>query len=340
MNQLPKIYFYLSSFDWLVNHLPEEVETYLPFLADNGICDGEYAWTLQTYLRLKADGFPCELTGTMPREGIVLAHYNSLAFNCKPGPKLLIVYLKADKPLRPYAQLHVVQNTYETKTLKNSYYMPHWTQPGLIPRDSARGDRFETVGFFGTGGNLAPELLNPSWREQLKELGLQWCFKNRPQWNDFSNVDAVVAVRSFDSKNQGIWAKDQGAWKPPQKLYNAWLAGVPAIFGNEPAFRDQRRSELDYIEVNSLDETISALKRLQNDKELRQAMAENGRIRVAENHPSKLVKLWRDFLLDVAVPAYDRWSNSPNISRQLFLGRKYLGVKWNGLQRRWRSLVG
>ncbi|HEY9650165.1 MAG TPA: hypothetical protein V6C95_05845 [Coleofasciculaceae cyanobacterium] len=331
---LPSIYFYISQFDWFSKNLPDNADVYLPFLSENGICDGEYAWTVQTYLRLKADGFPCELIGKIPSEGIVLAHYNSLPFDFKPGPKLLIIYLKADKPPRPYAQLHVVQNTYELKKLKNSYYIPHWLQPGLIARDPSRGKRFETVAFFGTGGNLAPELRTPSWQEQLKSLGLQWCFKNRPQWQNFSDVDAILAVRRFETTSQTSWTKEQGAWKPPQKLYNSWFAGVPAILGYEPAFRDQRRSELDYIEVTSLDETILALKRLRDDEEFRQAMVKNGQTRVEEMRPEKIVKLWRNFLIDVAVPTYEEWCNTSNASRKIFVMHKYLDIKFKGFQRR------
>ncbi|NES87153.1 MAG: glycosyltransferase family 1 protein [Moorea sp. SIO2B7] len=329
--KLPAIYFYISHFDWLCQNMPESADIYLPHLSKQGIVDGEYCWILQTYLRLRDDGFPCQLTGTMPDEGIVLVHRNTLPFNFQPGPRLLIVCLKADKPARPYAQIHLVQNSYETKILRNSYSMLHWPQPGLIPREPSRGDKFETVAFCGTGGNLAPELLDPSWREELKALGLQWCFKNRWQWNDFSNVDVILAVRSFGSTNSGVW-------KPPTKLYNAWHAGVPAILAPEPAFRDLRRSDLDYLEVSSLDETIAALKRLRDDKELRQAMIENGHIRAEETKPEKLVAMWRSFLIDVAVPAYESWCNTSSISKQVWLTRKYFGIKLNGLRGRLQSL--
>ncbi len=339
MTKLPPIYFYIRQYDWLVKNMPESSDVYLPFLSKHGIDDGEYAWTLQTYLRLRDDGFPCQLTGKMPEDGIVLDHYKSLAFNFQPGAKLLIVYLKADKPLRPYTQLRIVQNTYESKNLRDSYYMPHWPQPGLIPRNPMRGDKFEIAAFFGTGGNLASELLSSSWREQVKALGMQWCFKGRTQWNDFSDVDVVVAVRRFGSRKQSWWTKEQGAWKPPTKLYNSWNAGVPAIIGYEPAFRDERRSELDYLEVNSLDETISALEYLRNNKAFRQAMIENGRICAEENAPAKLVKRWRDYLTDVAVPAYESWCNASNTSRQIFWQRKYIGIKVNALQDRMKSIL-
>jgi hypothetical protein len=172
---LPQIYFYFSQYEWLSKNMPESADIYQPSFHNSfhkqGISDGEVCWILQTYLRLRDNGFSCELTGTMPTEGIVIAYRMSLPFNFKPTPKLLIICLKADKPPHPYAQLHVVQNSYERKLIENAYLMPHWPQQGLIPRDPARGDRFETVAYLGTGGNLASELISPAWREQLNQMG-------------------------------------------------------------------------------------------------------------------------------------------------------------------------
>ena len=140
----------------------------------NGFGIGIYAWTLQTYLRLQAENFPCKLVSELPAEGIVVVHRNCLRAhnNLKPGQKLLLICLKAELKQYIYAQLHVVQNPLET-LFKNSYYLPHWPQPGLISRDSARGDRFENIAFFGHEVNLAPEFKHPSWQKQINAMGLE-----------------------------------------------------------------------------------------------------------------------------------------------------------------------
>lgn len=335
---IPPIYFYISQFEWFSQNIPSSLDTYLPFLNQHGISDGEYAWAIQTYLNLKADGFPCHLTGSIPEEGIVLAHHNSLSFFLRPSSRLLLIYLKADKPPRPYAQLQVVQNSYEVKRLPNSYYIPHWPIPGLIPRNPERGDRFETIAYFGTGGNISPELLGSNWKEILASMGLQWRFKGRNEWHDFSDIDAILAVRKFNSVAQS-WDKEGGAWKPPTKLYNAWLAGVPAILGNEPAYQDQRQNEFSYIEVNSLEETIAQLKRLRDDKAFRSAIIEQGRKQVKDFSRDRTLEVWKTFLTDVAVPAYERWTRMPWLGQKSFLWRRYLGLKYNGIQRRIRSLT-
>ena len=328
---LPPIYFYISDFDWLSKNMPSSANTYCVELLERGTLGGEISWVLQTYLRLKDRGFPCELVGSIPEQGIVLVHRNSLPFNYRPKPKQLLVCLKADKPARPYAQLHVVQNERETKLLRNSYCITHWPQPGLVPREPSRGNKFKTVAFFGRKVNLAKELADPSWVKKLNSMGLEWRFKNCYQWHDYSDVDVALAVRTFGTP--------RAAWKPPSKLCNAWLAGVPAILGSEPAFQEQRRSELDYVEVNSLQETIHALERLRDDVDLRQAMVKNGRVRAQEVKPERIVEQWRNFLVNVAVPEYERWCNASSISKQGFLQRQYLKVKLNGLSNRWQSLV-
>ncbi|MFB2835785.1 hypothetical protein [Floridanema evergladense] len=331
-DKLPPIYFYIPQNQWSAKDIPESADTYL---LDRKLTDGVYAWTLQTYLRLKNDGFPCQLVGTVPTEGIVFAHQSSLPANLQPRPKLLIVCLQADKEMHPYAQLHVVPTPQAEKfnrqgELWNSYYLPHWPQPGLIPRDRTRGDKFENVAYFGLERNLAPELRESSWEEELKALGLRWDRVTRDRWHDFSQVDAIVAVRSFQFHPEN---------KPPQKLYNSWYAGVPAILGCESAFQAERKSELDYLEVSSFPELISALKRLRDDKELRYAMMENARFRAEEIRPEASVLKWRDLITNKIVPAYESWCKTSNFTQKISLIRRYSKFKSHRIKNRIQSLL-
>jgi hypothetical protein len=324
-DKLPPIYFYLPQGKLLY---PPHYQTLASHLADSadfyweGFAYGVFCWTFQTYLRLQANGFPCELVRSMPCEGIVLSHRDCFPDNLRPGPDLLMVCLQAERGRHPYAQIHVVQNPQAhtlrkfIKTPWSSYYIPHWPQPGLVPRAEARGDRFENVVFFGNEENLAAELKKSEWQEQLKCLGLSWHVVNRDKWNNYSDTDVVLAVRDFDNRAHTT--------KPATKLYNAWHAGVPAILGCESAFRAERKNELDYLEVTSPDDAILALKRLRNDKALRHAMFENGRIRAEETHHTKITAQWCRFLTTLAVPAYYRWRTSSHLARETFLGYRYL----------------
>ncbi len=218
IDSLPSIYFYLPKSDWR-DDLPQSTDAVWKNWEY-----GVYSWTLQTYLRLQADGFPCQLVDSLPEEGIMIAHLQSLPIDLIPNSKSLFICLLADKGRHPYAQIHVVQNPQQIKPRilgdrlllpGKNIYIPHWTQPGLIPRDLQRGDRFENVAFFGLEINLAPEFREQYWHQQLQDLGLNWQIISSDRWNDYSDVDVVVAVRNFHTP---AYAWD---YKPPTKLFNA-----------------------------------------------------------------------------------------------------------------------
>lgn len=300
---LPPIYFYIPQDQWPAIGIPEDISAHWQVFGP-----GVFAWTLQTYLRLKADGFPCELVGTIPTEGVIIAHRDSVPCSWKPTAKQLFVCIQADRSRHPWAHFHIVHNpqgllSQQSYRIESSYYIPHWApQPGLIPRDPARGDRFENIAFFGHERNLDPQLKDPSWQAQLAEMGLTWRVVDRDRWNDYSDVDAVIAVRSFSEQDFDT--------KPALKLYNAWHAGVPAILGCESAFRAERKTDLDYFEVSSREEAIAALQYLRDYPEARYAIIQNGQIRAEETRATIHIKMWRDLLLGTVVPAYRHWSNA------------------------------
>ncbi|MBD2254012.1 hypothetical protein [Nostoc parmelioides] len=339
-SQLPPIYFYIPDGDWRAT-MPTNPDVYWKEFG-GVVTPTVYGWTVQTYLRLKHAGFPCELVSKIPDEGILIAYRRSVPEEFKPGAKVLFVCLKSEQNPHPYAQIHVVGNIKETAPQVDiqgyRYYMPHWPQPGLIPRDTARGDRFETAAFFGELRNLAPELQDAAFAQQLEKLGLSWQILDRTQrdrWNDFSAVDVIIAVRKFGH------ASDY-AWKPALKLYNAWHAGVPAILGQDSAFRNERRSELDYLEVGSVEEVITNLKQLKDDVELRQAIVTNGNLRAQESSVAYLTQRWQNFMTEIAVPAYWRWLESSTLQQQIFMMNRYSDFKlkkWRSQVRKWRGSV-
>ena len=370
-NKQPPIYFYLPSYNQFERDLPRSPETSWEWMFERGkpeynLSDGEYAWSLQTFLQLQARSFPCQITATMPEKGIVITHRINLPLNFKPGPELLLICLQADKAPHPFAQLSVVLThqalhtqysflgdihapklrSKSSQPLEGYYFMRHWPIPGLIPRNPARGDRFENVVFLGVGRSLAPELKTDFWKQSIKELGLNWSFrgpgKRGEGWKDFGDIDVVFAVRRFE-------CFDNFAWKPATKLFNAWHAGVPAILGWESAYQAERKSDLDYLEVKTVEEALAALKRLRDDVPFRTSIVENGRQRAHETQPEILAQQWIEFLTEVAVPAYDRWcSNSVLHQKRFFLRRqtalledglqRFFGFKIEGLQKRLNAL--
>lgn len=306
---------------------------------------GIYAWTLQTYLRLKADNFPCKLVNKIPEKGIVIVHRKSLDLHqlkIKSRKNILLVCIKSDAKPYPSAQIQIVQNPVEASIFHQNYYIPHWTQPGLIPRDPQRGDCFKHIAFFGHKNNLVSELLKPEWQVQLKRLNLNWCpiinqnhwtdyrqIDNR--WNDYRQIDAIVAIRSFGKSK--IYSN-----KPATKLYNSWLAGVPAILGYESAYWAEGKPNFNYLEVTSLDELILALQQLKESPKLRKTLIENGKIRAKEIHPDKITQKWRDFLEQVAIPAFEEWCSKPQWMQNLILETRYLSLLRNRVESKLTSL--
>ena len=326
-NTIPKIYFYIrrkasSECSW-----PKNINDYWSWMQGVKVrYPGAESWILQTYLQLKAINFPCQITDTLPDEGIIIAHPFSLPFNLKPGPKVLLICTRDDKQLHPYCQIHIVQNRKQASyklfsLLWQSYYIPLWPQIGLIPRNDERGDLFKNVAYFGDLGTLAPELRGSDWAKKIEELGCHWMpVSDTTLWNDYSQVDAVVAIRSFDNC---FYAN-----KPASKLYNAWRAGVPAILGRESAYQAERKNELDYLEANSVDAVLSGIMKLRNDIAFRKAVVSNGKLRAQEVETVVVVDRWRNFLLNKAIPLYNNWCSTPTYLQDAFLrSRHYVYLK-------------
>ena len=344
MTPRPRFYAYVPSDKRPATGVPSASEDFWPWVVAlrEHRWSGAYYWTLQTCLRLRDAGFPCDLADTLPSDGIIIAHRDFLADTIRPSATQLLVCLLGDRETpewwgigrHPYAQLHVVQNPRDPSLMHpdelwESYHIPLWPQPGLLPRDPARGTRFQIAAFLGI--DLAAELEAPTWRASLSELGLSWHRVPFERWHDYREIDVVVAVRSFDRREY--------AEKPASKLYNAWLAGVPAVLGREPAYRYVRRSELDYLEVESVQDALCAVRRLRDDAGLREAMMANCRERAPDVSPSRLVALWCQFLTDTATPAYERWHAATPLARRLFLVRRQLAMyRRSALVRRGRVL--
>lgn len=327
MKQNIQVYFYLHPYFWPKGDIPEDADTNWP-----GFGFGPYTWTLQTYLRLKKNGFPCHLVSTVPLSGILIAHRESLSaidgfFKEKvyPTKNLYVVDISADLDFYSYANFHIVQNPYQTTLQTDSFFMPHWPQPALIKRDALRGDRFENIAYCGNQKNLHPELRSKDWKMALEENNFKWSSKyqhfdhlnpdtyfTNSDWNDFSDVDCLIAVRNFQKTK-----KNRFNHKPASKLYNAWLAGVPAILGKESAYHYLKTNEFDYLEADSTHEVLKQLLMLKTNLSLRKRIIANGLVRAREIEAGVTLKKWVDLIHNVLMPRYERWI-SKNRVQQFF----------------------
>lgn len=324
---MPPIFFFIPPALW-PNSLPQSPDQNW---AGYGL--GIYAWTIQTCLRLRASGVDCQLTQQLPAEGIVLCHSNALrSAKIAPAPQRLLICMKAEAPLSAIALLHIVQNPAEASPSANRFFIPHWPQPQLIARDASRGDRLETVAFFGHQDNLASELKSDLWESALAERGLRskvvantnrWSQYNGLDtgWNDYHDVDAVVAVRSFNPWQRRL--SGGFAHKPATKLYNAWLSGSIPILGAESAYRQTGQRGQNYVEVKSFQGLLENLDLLKLDVSWRRSLIAQGQIRAQDFTPEKIVRKWQVFLEVLAIPAYVEWCGySPWQQRQTLIATR------------------
>jgi hypothetical protein len=243
---------------------------------------GEHAWILQTYLRLHALGRPVELVSTPPDHGLIVYHAKHARLLLRHRRRLgraVLIGVRGDLHEPASADFQILQNGLEADGTSR-FYVPHWRQPGLVPRDPARGTEIRRI-------------------EAVEREGLEWVVdatrfekvQTDPSallWHDFRDVDLVLAVRPP--------GRSLHPNKPATKLYNAWTAGVPALLGSEAAYRELRTGELDYLEVDTPEAALAAIRRLRAEPRLYQAMVQHGQERSQAFTPAAISAEWTDLL--------------------------------------------
>lgn len=274
---------------------------------------GRDQWIPFTYVCLRQAGHSVSIANEPPREGIAVVFASDMRRflqDCGNRKDVLVVCTQADRriPELLLADIVVQHNQVETDG-RRTFFIPNWPQPGLIPRDPARGETLRVISYKGRILNLDEMFLSDAWDEFLAEHDMRFRIdtsdEERPPdithlkaieidtsmvWNDFSNVDLVLAVRPRDP--------DFYPHKPALKLVNSWHARVPALLGVEHGYRELRRSALDYIEVSSLDDAMQAVLSLREDPLLYQRMIANGQARAADYSIESIRSIWEELLFD------------------------------------------
>lgn len=263
---------------------------------------GEYAWVVQTCLRLQAAGYPVALSNASPPGGLVVfhaKHKHLLARASGRSNGLVFVGIRADNSAPLLADFEILQNGRFGDNVRR-FPVTFWPQPDITPRNPARGGRVERVGYMGLIENLAPEFRRNSWVEALSGLGIEWVpsmahFREmgnsaRVNWEDYGSIDVMLAIRPQD--------RILAYAKPASKLINAWRAGVPTMVGPEYPYRELRRSGDDFLEIRDIPTALEALKRLKSDSVLYQRMVSNGHRRTLEFTESKITRRWAELLFE------------------------------------------
>lgn len=293
------------------------------------------SWILTTYIQLKNAGLSCQVIDSMPKKGIVIADRDTLGNKYPYFSQVMLICAKGDREFHPSAHLHIVHNPNDSKIrnnlLWNSYYIPHWPQPSLIPRSKERHSLVKNVAFMGSRSNLAQELLSEKWMNALNSLECHWNpIVNKDLWNDYSKIDLIVAIRRF--------AQPTFYNKPASKLVNAWSAGVPAILPSESAYSAIRKSQLDFWEISSLDEAIDAVKQLKNNPELYMSMVQNGLNRSQEFSHDKITEDWITSFDKFVFPKYREWLKMSEWQRKLCFMNRYARLKLDRMEDRMEDI--
>jgi hypothetical protein len=258
---------------------------------------GRNSWIAQSFVRLRAAiearGWIATAGAGFPRSAICIAHrddVNRFASHAHAG---FLVVVRADRAPVEACDLAIVQNDLAPE--RRERYVPLWPQPGLMPRDDGRATRIARIAYHGRTGSLPGWFTDPRLRAALQRRGVELDVRARG-WEDYRQVDLVLAARRE--------LRQVLAQKPATKLYNAWLAGVPALASPEPAYARLRRNALDFIEVHGPADVLAAIDSLRAHPRLYEAMVANGRERAAQFTVKAVRSRWMQFLEEDVLPAY------------------------------------
>lgn len=253
---------------------------------------GPENWGLQTYVHAKRAGWNVT-TGTQCQTGAINLGHVSLLTAFQAGPRDLIVGIRADYRPSILADCHIVQNQLQADA--NSFWIPHWPQPALIPRSVDRTG-LERAAYFGHAYYLDGGAA--TWKSKLSEIGIEFDCPPQSRWHDYSQVDLVVAVRTFDGYPYPR--------KPPSKLFNAWIAGAPALVGPESAYHQVGQPGRDYIVAQTMDEALRAIHELKQSPAAYSQLVQAGTLRAQEFSREKILARWAALLEHQIRPRWEQ----------------------------------
>ncbi len=287
---------------------------------------GRNSWIAQGYLRLRealrARGLAVRLSDRIVPGTICIAHRDDAnRFGGSVGDGLLVV-VRADRPPAIACDFAIAQNGLSLG--RRERFVPLWPQPGILPRDPARGTLVRRLGYRGRTESLPAWLADRAFHRALARRGFAFDVREWG-WHDYRDVDVTLAGR--EALPAGLSAK------PGTKVYNAWHAGTPVLAMPEPAYLELRRHPLDFLSIRGPVDVLQALERLARDPTLFRAMADHGRRRAAGFSVEAIRARWLDLFDRELLPAFERAGPAP-LRNAWFLGT----MAWQHLaSRAWKA---
>ncbi len=274
---------------------------------------GRNSWVAQTFVRLRphleARGWNATAGPRGVPGAITIVHRDDANDFRGGGHASLLVVVRADRAPVAACDYAIVQNGIAPRS--HERFIPLWPQPGLTPRDSRRGTRIERIAYHGRTGAAPAWFYDESLQRNLWRRGIRFDVREA-FWEDYETVDIAIAARD---EVPGILAT-----KPATKVYNAWLAGVPVLATPEPAYREIRRSPLDFLEIHDAEDVLRCVDELRASAALYKEMVANGLVRGSEFTVQAVRRRWLELLEREIVPAF--WAARDRLpSRRLwFMG--------------------
>ncbi len=296
--------------NWQDIATPTATDTTIDNFADR-LMMGREVWGVQAFHLLRQRGHLVQLSDDYKEGAINIVHREDLDSATIPDD-IFIVSIRADRDPSFDTQMEIVQNRHSVWR-KSDIYIPHWPQPGIIPRDPARAATIENLVFMGKACHLADAFSTPEFTEALTKLGVKLRIQDNNWW-DYQSADIVLAIRKGSPFYLSI--------KPASKLVNAWHAGCPAILGNEAGYTELRRSELDFFATDSPGEVLRFILELKSDPSLFLHMVEQGRKRASEFTREVVLDRWEQSLAGPISRRYEYWLARKRDNRTMAALRK------------------
>ncbi|MFN7291586.1 MAG: hypothetical protein ACK5T6_13445 [Pirellula sp.] len=280
--------------------IPEQPVELCPSLGPR-LFQNENIWVVTTYLRLKKLGANVAITDRLQPNAINVASERDL-LKTDPDGRAFIVATQGDRGKLIWADHTLAQSPVMAKATRTSL-IDMWPQPGLVGRDPRRGNQIRRLGYIGFGANLAPAFRSESFRQQLALLGIDWVVKEDPgQWHDYSDLDLCLAVRDLPWH----WIRT----KPSTKLVHAWLTGVPALLGPEPAYQHWGKPGTDYFEIRTPEDALNVVQRLQAEPQLYLDVQQRGFEKGRSHDEAAVCKQWENLLWGPISEQFSDWSQA------------------------------
>lgn len=286
-------FVYLGLSDWLQKKGLSSCEDL--YTADDKIFTlGRHFWILKTFKFLKHSTLNISLSENLDSNAINILHRDH--YSNRMALDYFVVCVRADRDPAFSAQVELLQNGLDADD-KTKFFLPHWPQEGIIPRDPNRKG-IQNLSFFGKKCHVSPELESLRFKEFCDKYGL--VFKiHENDWSDYFSTDVVIAVRDGFS-----FYLDS---KPAHKIINSWIACVPSILNPEYGYLEIVSGTDDAIFVNSIDELIFRLKSLIEAPELYNRMVSNGKKRAEEFSFDQIALKWELLLKSIEKTQYPAW---------------------------------